>query len=333
MRANLRAVIIDDNPDDRTLVVRALRREFPQLKAQEVTNRQSFEQVLEMVPFDLVITDFHLRWTDGLAILHEVKLRWPECSVVMFTGTGSEEIAVEAMKSGLDDYVLKSPKHYARLPAVAKLALKMSRQRHQLRQAEARHLHLFTMVPIGLYCATREGQLLDVNPALVQMLRYPDQATLLSKNLGQLFFDPAEYAEWRTRMQHDGLIRGREMRLRTLQGEVCWTIISGRAIAEPHSRRILYEGSLEETNERKRAEDERERLIIELQEALATVKTLSGLLPICAACKRIRDEQGLWNQIETFIQHHSEAEFTHSYCPECMQRLYPELFEEAGKRS
>lgn len=64
---------------------------------------------------------------------------------------------------------------------------------------------------------------------------------------------------------------------------------------------------------------------IALKDALAEVKILSGLLPICASCKKIRDDKGYWNQIEGYIREHSEAEFTHSICPECAKKLYPEL--------
>ncbi len=76
---------------------------------------------------------------------------------------------------------------------------------------------------------------------------------------------------------------------------------------------------------RKRAENEKERLIAELQSALQDIKTLRGLLPICAACKKIRDDKGYWNQIESYLQEHSEAEFTHSYCPDCYKKLMEEL--------
>jgi CheY-like chemotaxis protein len=64
----------------------------------------------------------------------------------------------------------------------------------------------------------------------------------------------------------------------------------------------------------------------ELQQALIKIKTLSGLLPICASCKKIRDDQGYWTQLERYISEHSEAEFTHGCCPDCMKKLYPELF-------
>ncbi len=79
--------------------------------------------------------------------------------------------------------------------------------------------------------------------------------------------------------------------------------------------------------ERKNLENEKEQLIRELQESLAKVKLLSGLLPICAACKKIRDDKGYWNQVETYLIEHSEAKFTHGICPDCGKKLYPEYFD------
>lgn len=77
-----------------------------------------------------------------------------------------------------------------------------------------------------------------------------------------------------------------------------------------------------EVEERKFAQAEKDKLIVELRDALNKVKTLSGLLPICASCKNIRDDKGYWNKIESYIRTHSEAEFTHSICPECSEKLY-----------
>lgn len=73
---------------------------------------------------------------------------------------------------------------------------------------------------------------------------------------------------------------------------------------------------------------ERQRLTTELKTALNQVKQLKGLLPICSHCKRIRDDQGYWNQIESYIRDHSEAEFSHSICQECARKHYPELYYE-----
>jgi predicted RNase H-related nuclease YkuK (DUF458 family) len=71
------------------------------------------------------------------------------------------------------------------------------------------------------------------------------------------------------------------------------------------------------------AEEEREKLILELQKALSEVKTLSGLLPICASCKKIRNDKGYWEQMEVYMRDRSGAEFSHGICPECAEKLYP----------
>jgi DNA-binding response OmpR family regulator len=77
---------------------------------------------------------------------------------------------------------------------------------------------------------------------------------------------------------------------------------------------------------------ERKKLILELHEALANVRKLSGMLPICASCKKIRDDKGYWTQVETYIRAHSEAEFTHGICPECTEKLYPEIYNKILKK-
>ena len=75
--------------------------------------------------------------------------------------------------------------------------------------------------------------------------------------------------------------------------------------------------------ERKQDEAERDQLIKELQKVLAQVKTLSGMLPICSGCKKIRDDQGYWNRIETYISEHSDAQFSHGICPDCAKKYFP----------
>lgn len=105
---------------------------------------------------------------------------------------------------------------------------------------------------------------------------------------------------------------------------------------ERDGRRIFY-GCVRDITERKRAEAERERLIAELQYALARIKTLSGLIPICAVCKKIRDDQGYWQQVEVYVRDHTGADFSHGICPECFKVLYPEYCKdhppEAGSSS
>lgn len=98
-------------------------------------------------------------------------------------------------------------------------------------------------------------------------------------------------------------------------------------ITKPFEERELH-AALEIALYKHRAEQERKQLIAELKESLEKVKTLSGILSICASCKKIRDDRGYWNQIESYIRDRSEAEFSHGICPECCKKLYPEFYDK-----
>ena len=246
----LHVLLVDDNPEDRTLAIRELCRNLPNLQITEVTEAKQFATALEARHCDLVITDYQLRWSDGLAVLRAIKARWPGCPVIMFTGTGSEEIAVEAMKAGLDDYVLKSSKHYSRLPAAAKLALEQRAQWRALKEAERRYLALFSNVPIGLWKTTREGGVIDANPAAVQLLGYPDRESLLDVNAGDLYSDPAERRRWQSLIGSDDALRRYETRLRRRDGSIISVEENIRAVRDAEGRVIYFEGSLEDITER-----------------------------------------------------------------------------------
>jgi PAS domain-containing protein len=79
--------------------------------------------------------------------------------------------------------------------------------------------------------------------------------------------------------------------------------------------------------ERRQLLEERDKLIGRLQQAMAEIRTLSGLIPICANCKKIRDDDGFWHQVEEYISRHSLAEFSHGICPECVRKLYPDYYD------
>jgi PAS domain S-box-containing protein len=104
-----------------------------------------------------------------------------------------------------------------------------------------------------------------------------------------------------------------------------WFTLNVSTLTDRRGRRRGRLLVLRDITARKQAEAEREHLIAELQRALVEVKTLSGLLPICSSCKKIRDDQGYWQQIEVYLQEHSDASFTHGICPECRGKLYPDL--------
>ena len=89
---------------------------------------------------------------------------------------------------------------------------------------------------------------------------------------------------------------------------------------------VLY-SIIHDISERRKHEQEKENLIAKLEQALSEIKTLRGILPICSACKKIRDDKGYWNILETYIHDHSEVEFTHGICPDCAGKYYQDIHE------
>ena len=134
-----RVLLIDDNPADRDLLARHLYRTFEAIECVQIFRRQDFEAALAQGGFDVVITDYQLQWADGLWILHQCLQSYPDIPVIMFTDSGSEEVAVEGMKAGLSDYVLKS--HPTRLAITVQESLEKAQLQRAQREAEAALKH------------------------------------------------------------------------------------------------------------------------------------------------------------------------------------------------
>jgi len=126
------------------------------------------------------------------------------------------------------------------------------------------------------------------------------------------------------RVLENGQVMTYEEVVTTTGGKVTYLSIKGPLYDSAGNVFGLF-GVARDITDRKRAEEERERLISELQDALSKVKTLSGLLPICSHCKKIRDDKGYWNQVEKYVSEHTDARFSHSICPSCLREFYPEL--------
>lgn len=329
--ACLRFLLVDDNSSDRLLLSRELTREFPEAAIIEASTPDALETVLSgNSSIDLLITDFQLVWTDGIAVIRQARQRWPELPAIMFTGTGNEEVAVQAMKAGVQDYLLKAPRNYGRLMTAVRTALNSRAEKQSFVAAESRYAALFNTVPVGLFRATPHGTLLDANPAFAAILGC-GREELVGRSFAELHPGKSDFSDWRDQLEREGSVAWVESRFRTVQGEIKWVEIHAKALRDPVTQEVIYEGSVEDVTRDKAAEAERDQLIERLQVALGKVRTLTGLLPICSSCKKIRDDHGRWNILESFIENHSHAHFTHSFCPECARRLYPEVFLDTPK--
>jgi len=124
----MRLLLIDDDPDDRLLIIRELHKQFNSIAITEVSEEVEFEITLNNWNFDIVITDYNLQWSDGLDIFERIKIEHPETPVIMVTGTGNEELAKEALKAGMQGYISKSYQHYKQLPDSIKNTLNGTNQ-------------------------------------------------------------------------------------------------------------------------------------------------------------------------------------------------------------
>ena len=171
---------------------------------------------------------------------------------------------------------------------------------------------------------TKSGLILNVNETTRQILGY-EEGELKGKHFSTLFplADESSKKDLADEFNVFGTVFTQDF-VRS-DGSVCLLDLTATMVRWGKGEAIL--AAFRDSSERRQMEEEREKLIRELKDALANVKTLSGLLPICSSCKKIRDDKGYWNQIESYIRDRSEAEFTHGICPKCAKKLYPDFFQ------
>ena len=136
----MRILFVDDDPDTRALAIRAVAQEFPDADIREAADLRGLDDLLREQAPDILVTDFDLRWSDGIAVFDRVKAANSFCCTVMFTGTGNEELAVRVLKHGFDDYVVKGSKQLRRLAMAVRSAY--DRRRELLELGENRDLVL-----------------------------------------------------------------------------------------------------------------------------------------------------------------------------------------------
>lgn len=173
----LRVLLLDDNPHDRDLTRRELCKEFSDVHAIQPLDDAEFRRALETEDFELVITDYNLKWSNGTNIVRAVKSGRPQCPVIMFTATGTQEVAVEAMKAGLDDYVIKSAKHYVRLAVAVRSCLDRAEIRLRALRSETRLQTLLDRLNVGVLRLTVDGEVVDANRACRALLEKFDAGT------------------------------------------------------------------------------------------------------------------------------------------------------------
>ena len=192
-----------------------------------------------------------------------------------------------------------------------------------LRESEEKYRILFEGSKDAIYITTREGTVVESNPSLLDLFGY-SREEMSDWSAKDTYLNPDDRSRFRKAMEESGSVKDFEVSLLKKDGTVMDCLITSAVRRSKEGDITGYQGIIRDVTELKRAQEERERLISKLQEALANVKTLSGLVPVCAYCKKVREDDGYWNQIEAYISKHSEAQFSHGICPACAEKHFPE---------
>ncbi len=281
----INVLLVDDNPDDRILATHELNRIFNGLQVREVSSSADLRQAIEIGGFDIVITDYQLHWTNGLDVLKRVLERYPLCPVIMLTGSGDEEIAVEGMKLGLSDYVLKGQRLH-RLPVAIRESLEKAKLRRQyeetviqLRVSEERYRLISDLISDFAYAYRIEPDGMPVREwtteAFVRITGYELNEIDLRGGWQALVSPediPIVIQRYLRLMAGEANVS--EFRIVTQSGDVRWLRNFARPLWDETERRVTFiYGAAQDITAQKQAEAERELLLHREQQARAEAET------------------------------------------------------------
>ncbi len=280
----IRILYVDDNPLDRELVRDSLINESNGFELIEVSTRAQFEKTLTNEEFDLVLSDFHILGYNGLDILKIVQDNKPEIPVVIVTGTGSEEIAVQAMKMGAASYVIKTPHHIKGLPlsirnAIDKYNTEKEKKRTQeaLKASEQQFRALFENSPIGIGVANFKGELLAFNKAILTPGGYSKEDIEKIGGVSGLYYDLNQREEALNIFKTKWVLQNYPVLFKRKDGTPYNALLT--LTTTTFNNQPAIQALVEDVTERTAAETLRE-VLLEIMQGAATTKELPDFLSL-----------------------------------------------------
>jgi PAS domain S-box-containing protein len=213
--------------------------------------------------------------------------------------------------------------------------IELEMQNEELMQARAeieksleKYFDLYNFAPAGYFTITEKGIIVEVNLKGAALLGETRQ-DLINRSF-ELFVSEIMrpiFASFLRKVFDSNTIEKCDVALHPRNHTQIYLHMEGTPIIASTNNPQQCRISAIDITKLKQAESERELLISKLNQALSEVKSLSGLLPICSYCKRIRDDKGYWSQLESYLESHSDVMFSHCVCPRCLKKHYPEVDE------
>jgi sigma-B regulation protein RsbU (phosphoserine phosphatase) len=328
----LNVLIIEDSEDDALFLLRELRRYGYEPSSLRVDTAEAMREALATREWEIVFSDFVMPKFSGLAALVMLKESNLDLPFIIVSGKIGEETAAQLMKAGAHDYILKG--NLARLAPVIEREMHEAGERRKrkeseeaLREVEKRFRATFEYAASGITHFDINGQFLRVNQKLCDLTGYtrgeldattfyeithPDDSDVYLDCTRQLLAGKSPVFP----------IKNRYLRK---NGSYFWASLTLSLVCKTTQEPDYFIAIIEDISERKRMEEELAEKIVQLEAALAKVKQLEGIIPICMYCKKIRDDHESWHQLERYITEHTEAFFSHGVCPECHEKAMNEI--------
>jgi PAS domain S-box-containing protein len=326
----LHVLVIEDSENDAELLLEEIRDAAYQPMSERVQTAEELTTALGRHVWDVILCDYVMPQFSAPDALKIARAKHPEIPFIVVSGVFGEEAAVNMMKAGASDYLVKT--NLSRLVPAIEREMETAHSHRARAHAEASARYLAGIVESSddaIFGMRLDGTVVSWNRAAERTYGFR-AGEIIGRNVSILYPDERldELIDTMERIKRgDHVGRAETARVRK-GGHLVPVSVTISPMKNGDGKISGASVIARDITSRKREECERIKLIQELTDALSRAKTLVGLLPICANCKRIRDDSGYWQQVEAYITEHSEAVFTHGICPECSKAAKGNADEE-----
>ncbi|MDR3458137.1 MAG: PAS domain S-box protein [Verrucomicrobiae bacterium] len=323
----LHILLVEDSEVDAELLLAELKFKDYKPIHRRVQSAWELQAALAQHEWDVVVSDYYLPQFSGPEALKLVQESKNDVPFIMISGVCGEEVAVQVMKAGADDFILKS--NFSRLAPAIERELEAARQRHEQARAETAMRHLAAIVESSedaIYSKNLDSIIVSWNRAAERIFGYRAEE-IVGHSIVKLFplNQRDELLDIMSAVRRSELVGFKDTYRKRKDGVIIPVSVAISPIKDGHGSVIGASTIARDMTAKKQAEEERLTLIEDLTKALERVKTLTGLLPICASCKSIRNDDGYWQKVEAYLCQHSDVRLTHSICPECSRKYFADF--------
>lgn len=321
MNCLIEILIIEDSEGDAFLLLEELKRRNYAPVFQRVETADGFLAALESRIWDAVICDYVLPEFSGPEALKLFREQGLDLPFIVVSGVFGEEKAVSMLKAGANDYILKG--NLSRLVPALEREMEAAHERRLRQRAEGAMQYLAAIVESSedaIYGKNLDSAIVSWNPAAERLFGYSAEE-IIGRSTVSLF--PLnrrdELLDILASIRRGETVSIPDTERLHKNGQIVPVSVTISPIKNSQGEIIGASAITRDIRPQKQAEQERHLLSQRLSQVTHEVRTLSGMLPICATCKRIRDDKGYWEQVETYLSKRSDLTFSHSLCPECLE--------------